>query len=174
MTTRRTAPRWTALNEQAEPEARHAGAEPGDHEHPKHPRLHALRERLHGYREHVRRRPGLNITYRVVLGVFGTAVLVAGLLMIPYPGPGWLVVFAGLGILATEFHWAHRVNMFAKRHYQRWVRWLGRQHLATKLTIMAVTGLVVVVTLWLLGMFGTIGGWLGLRWTWLASPLFGP
>ena len=94
--------------------------------------------------------------------------------MIPYPGPGWLVVFAGLSILATEFHWAHRVNMFAKRHYQRWVHWLGRQSLATKLTIMAATGLVVVATLWLLGMFGTIGGWLGLRWTWLASPLFGP
>ncbi|WP_233576109.1 TIGR02611 family protein [Saccharopolyspora rhizosphaerae] len=128
---------------------------------------------MHGYREHVRRRPSLNITYRVVLGVFGTAVLITGLLMIPYPGPGWLVVFAGLGILATEFHWAHRVNMFAKHHYQRWVRWMGRQHLATKLTIMAATGLVVLVTLWLLGMFGTIGGWLGLRWTWLASPLFG-
>ncbi|WP_235878584.1 TIGR02611 family protein [Saccharopolyspora karakumensis] len=171
---RRTAFRWRALNDHTEPEARQTGAEPGDHEHPKHPRLHALRERLRGYRAYVRRRRTLNITYRVVLGVFGTAVLIAGLLMIPYPGPGWLVVFAGLGILATEFHWAHRVNMFAKRHYQRWVHWLGRQSLTTKLTIMAATGLVVVVTLWLLGMFGTIGGWLGLRWTWLASPLFGP
>ncbi|HVE95418.1 MAG TPA: PGPGW domain-containing protein [Pseudonocardiaceae bacterium] len=25
--------------------------------------------------------------------------------MIPYPGPGWLVVFAGLIILGTEFAW---------------------------------------------------------------------
>lgn len=174
MRTRRTAPRWTALNDKAEPEARTTGADPGSHEQPKHPRLHALRERLHGYREHVRRRPTLNLTYRIVLGVLGATVLLAGILMIPYPGPGWLVVFAGLGILATEFDWAHRVNTFAKRHYQRWVQWLGRQNMATKLTIMAATGLVVVVTLWLLGMFGTIGGWLGLRWTWLGSPLFGP
>lgn len=100
-------------------------------------------------------------------------MLVAGIVMIPYPGPGWLVVFAGLGILATEFYWAHRVNMFAKRHYQRWVRWLGRQRLATKLAVMGATCLVVLTTLWMLGLFNTVGGWLGLHWNWLASPLFG-
>ncbi|QIZ33928.1 TIGR02611 family protein [Saccharopolyspora sp. ASAGF58] len=115
----------------------------------------------------------MNTSYRIALGVFGTFVLVAGILMIPYPGPGWLVVFAGLGILATEFHWAHRVNTFAKRHYQRWARWLGRQHLATKLAVMGATCLVVLTTLWLLGVFNTVGGWLGLHWNWLASPLFG-
>jgi uncharacterized protein (TIGR02611 family) len=129
---------------------------------------------MHGHRERIRAKRSLNITYRVVLGVIGTAVLVAGLLMIPYPGPGWLVVFAGLGILATEFAWAHRVNMFAKRHYQRWADWLSRQHLATKLAVMAATALIVLVTLWLLGLFGTVGGWFGLRWPWLSSPLFGP
>ncbi|MBB5155884.1 uncharacterized protein (TIGR02611 family) [Saccharopolyspora phatthalungensis] len=109
-----------------------------------------------------------------MLGVFGTLVLIAGILMIPYPGPGWLVVFAGLGILATEFHWAHRVNTFAKRHYHRWIRWLGRQPLATKLAVMSATCLVVLATLWMLGLFNTVGGWLGLSWSWLASPLFGP
>ncbi|WP_346073050.1 TIGR02611 family protein [Saccharopolyspora thermophila] len=145
-----------------------------DQQAPRHPRLHAMREKLHAVRERIRSKPGLNTTYRVVLGVFGTLVLIAGILMIPYPGPGWLVVFAGLGILATEFHWAHRVNTFTRHHYQRWVRWLGRQHLATKLVVMTGTCLIVLVTLWLLGIFSTMGGWLGLRWTWLASPLFGP
>ncbi len=101
-------------------------------------------------------------------------MLLAGIVMIPYPGPGWLVVFAGLGILATEFRWAHRVNAFAKRHYDRWVRWLGHQRLATKLAVMGATGLVVVATLWLLGLFGIVGSWFDLRWQWLTSPLFGP
>ncbi|GAA4618688.1 TIGR02611 family protein [Saccharopolyspora hordei] len=135
--------------------------------------MHALRERLAAFRERVRARPGYNLAYRIGIGVIGGLVLIAGILMIPYPGPGWLVVFAGLGILATEFHWAGRVNAFAKRHYRRWLRWLARQHPATKLAVMGGTCLIVLVTLWMLGLFGTVGSWFGLRWEWLASPLFG-
>lgn len=140
-----------------------------------------MRARRHGWRRHLRRRreairhkPTLNTTYRITLGTFGTVVLLAGLVMVPYPGPGWLVVFAGLGILATEFHWAHRVNMFAKRHYHRWLRWLQRQHIATKLAIMGTTGAIVLVTMWLLGLFALVGDWLNLHWMWLASPLLDP
>ncbi len=136
-------------------------------------RLHALRASLHERRERIRARRTLNLAYRITLGVVGGAVLLAGLVMVPYPGPGWLIVFAGLGILATEFHWAHRVNVFAKHYYHRWMDWLGRQHLATKLAIMAGTGLVVLVTLWLLGAFGMLASWAGLDWPWLNSPLVG-
>jgi uncharacterized protein (TIGR02611 family) len=39
--------------------------------------------------------------------------------LIPYPGPGWLVVFAGLALLATEFERAQRVLTFARTHYAR-------------------------------------------------------
>ncbi|MDA3646841.1 TIGR02611 family protein [Saccharopolyspora indica] len=162
-------PTGGALTEEAEPGSRRAAADPATDDYK--PRL---RERLWMFRERLRAKAGMNLAYRVVIGVIGGAVLAAGILMIPYPGPGWLVVFAGLGILATEFHWAGRVNGFAKRHYRRWVDWLGRQHLATKLAVMGGTCLIVLVTMWMLGLFGTVGGWLGLRWSWLASPLFGP
>lgn len=135
--------------------------------------MHDWRERLHAHRETVRTKPGLNTLYRLVLGIIGGLVLTAGILMIPYPGPGWLCVFAGLGILATEFTWAHRVNTFAKHHYHRWVRWLGRQNPAVKLTVMTGTCAIVLATLWLIGAFALVGDWVGLRWTWLASPLFG-
>lgn len=149
--------------------------EPGPDEHtPQHPRLHAWRERLHARREVIRAKPALNTLYRGVLGTIGGMVLTAGILMIPYPGPGWLCVFAGLGLLATEFHWAHRVNTFAKHHYHRWMQWLGRQHLVVKLATMGMTCLIVLVTLWLLGAFALAGGWLGLPWAWLQSPLLGP
>ncbi|MCX2730812.1 TIGR02611 family protein [Saccharopolyspora sp. NFXS83] len=136
-------------------------------------RWHKLRRGLRARRERIRANPPLNTTYRVALGGFGTVILILGIVAIPYPGPGWLIVFAGLGILATEFHWAHRVNMFTKRHYHRWVNWLGRQHWAVKLGIAALTGIIVVATLWLLGMYATIGHWFGVRWPWLTSPLFG-
>ena len=100
-------------------------------------------------------------------------MLVIGIVMIPYPGPGWLVVFAGLGILATEFTWAHRVNLHVKRYYQQWADWLARQRTATRVIVMVATGLIVLATLWLLGVFGMAGGWFGLHWPWLASPLLG-
>jgi uncharacterized protein (TIGR02611 family) len=126
-----------------------------------------------GYRQWFRRNPALNMTYRIGVGVVGGLVLVAGVLMIPYPGPGWLVVFAGLAILATEFEWAGRVLRFAKRYYDAWVGWLRRQNLLVKALVLTGTGLVVVVTCWLLGVFALVGGWFGLEWTWLQSPIFG-
>lgn len=46
---------------------------------------------------------------RVVIFVLGTIVLLAGFCMIILPGPAFLVIPAGLAILATEFLWARRI-----------------------------------------------------------------
>lgn len=132
------------------------------------------RAKLRRRREEIRGNTALNTGYRIALGVLGGAALAAGIVLIPYPGPGWLIVFAGLGILATEFHWARRVNTFAKRHYDAWLAWMRRQHPAVRLAVAAATGALVLVTLWLLDLFGTAAEWFDLRWPWLRSPLFGP
>jgi uncharacterized protein (TIGR02611 family) len=116
--------------------------------------------------------PVLHRLYRIGVGIVGTLVLVAGLAMIPYPGPGWLVVFAGLAILATEFAWAHRLLSYARSRYDAWTRWLRRQPWPIKLLVLVGTGAIVLVTLWLLDAFGMVAGWLGLHWTWVQSPLF--
>jgi uncharacterized protein (TIGR02611 family) len=101
-------------------------------------------------------------------------VLVAGIVMIPYPGPGWAVVFVGLAILGSEFAWAKRLLRYAKGKYDAWTAWLKRQHWAVQLLALAATGLVVVATLWLLNGFWLVAGWVGLQeWTWLQSPVFG-
>jgi len=52
--------------------------------------------------------------YRIGVGVIGGAVIVAGVAMLVLPGPGWLAIFLGLGILSTEFAWAHRLLNWAK------------------------------------------------------------
>jgi uncharacterized protein (TIGR02611 family) len=39
----------------------------------------------------------------------GFTLLVLGLLMLFTPGPGWLVIFLGLTLLAAEFVWARRL-----------------------------------------------------------------
>ena len=39
----------------------------------------------------------------------GVTLLLAGVVMIFTPGPGWLVIFLGLTLLAAEFVWARRL-----------------------------------------------------------------
>jgi len=43
------------------------------------------------------------------------AVLLAGVAMLVLPGPGIVVIIAGLAILATEYVWAERMLAEAKR-----------------------------------------------------------
>lgn len=131
-----------------------------------------LRGRLRRFRSRVRQRPQLNRAWRCGIGVLGGIVLVVGVVMIPYPGPGWLVVFAGLGILATEFAWAGRLLRWARRHYDHWMAWVSRQHVAVKALLFLMTCAVVLVTLWLLDAFGLVARVLGMgHWTWLYSPI---
>ncbi len=106
------------------------------------------------------------------MGVLGTLILVAGIVAIPYPGPGWLIVFAGLGILASEFTWAQRVLHFVRVRYDRFMDWFGRQGLLVKTLSLLLTFAVVVGTLWVLGTFGLVGGWFGHEESWLQSPIF--
>jgi uncharacterized protein (TIGR02611 family) len=39
----------------------------------------------------------------------GFTLLLVGVLMVFTPGPGWLVIFLGLTVLAAEFVWARRL-----------------------------------------------------------------
>ena len=60
------------------------------------------------------------------------------------PGPGWLIVFGGLALLATEFEWAGRLLDFARRHVMAWTRWVGRQSLLVR----GLIGLVGLAFVW--------------------------
>jgi uncharacterized protein (TIGR02611 family) len=52
---------------------------------------------------------------RLVIGVVGFGVVVVGLLLVPLPGPGWAIVFAGVALLGTEFSWAERLLQAVRR-----------------------------------------------------------
>jgi uncharacterized protein (TIGR02611 family) len=45
---------------------------------------------------------------RAAVTVAGSAVLLAGVALLVLPGPGILVIIAGLAILATEYDWANK------------------------------------------------------------------
>ena len=108
---------------------------------------------------------------KIGVGIVGGIVLFAGIIMIPYPGPGWLVVFAGLGILSTEFEWAKRTLHYAKGKYDAWQLWLRSQSSIVRATFWVLTALVVIVTIWLLNGYGILNQLLGLGWDWVQSPL---
>jgi len=108
---------------------------------------------------------------RIAIGVVGSLVLLVGIVAIPYPGPGWLIVFAGLAILAAEFDWAKRVLLKVRGRYDRWQLWIKRQSAAIKAVVWSLTALVVVVTIYLLNGYGYINDWLNLGLDWVRSPL---
>lgn len=123
-------------------------------------------------RAKIAERRSLDLTYRITVGMVGAIVLVLGVVAIPYPGPGWLIVFAGLGILASEFEWAQRVLHWVKHRYDRFMDWFTAQGWVVKSSGLALTAGVVVGTLWVLGTFGLVGGWVGIEHPWLSSPIF--
>ncbi len=107
---------------------------------------------------------------KIILGVVGGVVLALGIVMIPYPGPGWVVVFIGLAILAQEFPWAQRVLDIAKSKYDQWQAWLSRQPAWVKSIFWLMTATIVIVTIWLLNGYGLLNAWFHLGLDWLNSP----
>lgn len=51
---------------------------------------------------------------KLIVAIIGSTIVLIGLALLILPGPGLLVVAAGLAILATEFIWARRALRNAK------------------------------------------------------------
>ena len=67
---------------------------------------HRLLERLHARRE---RHAERGRAYRTGFTIAGFLVVVLGVVLLPLPGPGLLVIALGLAMLALEFDWAERM-----------------------------------------------------------------
>lgn len=74
-------------------------------------RLHGAMARMRTFMAH---HLLLLMFYRLLIITLGFLLLVAGLVMLVTPGPGWLFIFLGMGLWGTEFHWAHRLNTWGK------------------------------------------------------------
>jgi uncharacterized protein (TIGR02611 family) len=76
------------------------------------------------FRARVRRIPGGRLIWRLVVTALGVAVLGIGIILLPLPGPGWLIIFGGLSILASEYAWAARLLAYVRRVFVRWKTWV--------------------------------------------------
>lgn len=93
-----------------------------------HGSAHPIRRFLRRSRAWVDQYPRLRWIYRTLVGVLGSTVAVIGLMLVPLPGPGWLVVFLGIAILGTEFPTAHRLAVLLKRILTTvWAWWRSRR-----------------------------------------------
>jgi uncharacterized protein (TIGR02611 family) len=118
------------------------------------------------WRRRIASRRALEHPYRIAVGIVGVLIVAAGLLAIPLPGPGWLIVIAGLFVLATEFSWAERLLEFTRRSLAGWTDWVGARPLWLRVIFAVLTAALVygvlVVSLHLAGVPGWVPGWLPL------------
>lgn len=133
-------------------------------------RTKALVQRFHAWREDLRSNPKHHRIYKISVGVVGGVIVVGGLALVPLPGPGWLIVFLGLAILASEFESADRVQRFAKAKVHAWTVWLGRQNLFVRLAVGLATFAFVLGVVYGLAVLTGVPSWVP---QWMVPPLPG-
>jgi uncharacterized protein (TIGR02611 family) len=88
--------------------------------------------------------PAGRLTVKIVIGAAGFVVIATGIVLLPLPGPGWLIIFAGLAIWSLEFHWARKLNAFARGKVWSWTEWLKKQPLSVRAALALATVLFVL------------------------------
>lgn len=91
----------------------------------------------------IRANPLGDLAVKILIATLGGIVVVVGLVLIPLPGPGWLIVILGLTIWAIEFVWARHLLRFTRDKLRSWTQWVGRQPVFVRILI-GLAGLVFV------------------------------
>ncbi|MDC2956202.1 TIGR02611 family protein [Streptomyces gilvifuscus] len=109
----------------------------------------------------IKRRRALHLSWQVGVFVVGLAVVAAGIVMLPLPGPGWVVIFGGMAIWATEFVWAQLVLRWTKRKVTEAAQRaldpkVRRRNITLTVVGLVIIGVLVGVYLW---KFGVVMPW---------------
>ncbi|WP_181806805.1 TIGR02611 family protein [Streptomyces shenzhenensis] len=65
--------------------------------------------------EFIKARRVLHLSWQAGVFAVGLAIVGVGIVLLPLPGPGWVIIFAGMAVWATEFVWAQLVLRWTKR-----------------------------------------------------------
>jgi uncharacterized protein (TIGR02611 family) len=88
------------------------------------------------------------LLWKCVVAVLGFVIIVVGIILLPLPGPGWLIIFGGIGVWATEFAWAHRLLAWARDKVAIGTGWIARWPTWAKVAAVIVV-LAALYPLWL-------------------------
>ena len=111
-------------------------------------------------------------TKRILIGLAGWAVILVGIVLIPFPGPGWVIVFIGFSILASEFDWAKEAKEWVHDTYEKWRKWYFSQSFLIQFCFSILSFATAVLIVWLVNGYGFLNTWLHLNQRWLVSPFF--
>lgn len=95
----------------------------------------------------VKARRYLHLSWQVGVFVVGLVVVVGGIIMLPLPGPGWLVIFGGMAIWATEFVWAQLVLRWTKRKVTAAAQRALDPRVRRRNVILTTIGLLIIAVL---------------------------
>ncbi len=112
------------------------------------------------WRRRIRAHPTAHRLYRAAVAVVGAVVLVVGLIAVPAPGPGWLIVFVGLAIWASEFEFAQRLLRWGRARLEAWNTWLRAQPWWVGGLVGLGTATTVAVVFWGFFVWQGTPGWL--------------
>mgnify|MGYP006427530699 CR=1 FL=1 len=71
----------------------------------------------------------LQYLIKLLLGLAGGVLIFVGILLLFLPGPGWALIFSGLGLLAMEFVWARQVLAKTRERFeQEYEKWLDNKN----------------------------------------------
>jgi uncharacterized protein (TIGR02611 family) len=99
-----------------------------------------------------RRRTGQHAAVKTaVIAVLGGLLTLAGIALLVLPGPGFVLVAAGLAVLATRFTWAQKPLDYAKDKAQAGIREVAKSPWRATGAVLAALVLVVLGVLDLIG-----------------------
>ncbi|HJA39396.1 MAG TPA: TIGR02611 family protein [Candidatus Brevibacterium intestinigallinarum] len=109
-------------------------------------------------------RPHTARVYRATIGALGALIIVVGLILVPLPGPGWLIVLTGVAIIASEFAFARRLLRFAQARLRAWTRWVAASHWTVGASLGLATCACVVGAVWLVLLLIGLPDWVPAAW----------
>jgi uncharacterized protein (TIGR02611 family) len=98
--------------------------------------------------DRIRANPTGHLALKIGIALLGGLVIALGIILIPFPGPGWAIVIFGLAIWSIEFTWTKRVLKYTKQQVQSWTRWIGRRSLPARALLGAIGAAFVGAIVW--------------------------
>lgn len=81
---------------------------------------------------------------RSVVAVLGGLLTIIGIVLLVLPGPGFVLVAAGLAVLGTQFEWAKRPLVYATGKADQGLAQVGRSRLQAGFALICGLALVAV------------------------------